>query len=221
MPVSTGQTIIATTWLGDANLDGIVNGDDYGFWSNTVSSNPKSYIYGGAKPEWVDGDFNYDGRVDSDDYGFWSNTMTTPGANYDLGFTPQFGPVVSQQVATASSAAEDLTVGQGWNGSSVPEPGSFVMLTLAVIGLAPYRGKRGKQCVIAGCLAVAAFWPCRKQPRRRCISTPWWTPPRPAAANVSNNGYTYAVNAADYNTTVTLDVYGLIKDASPSQRPTG
>ena len=41
------------------------------------------------------------------------------------------------------------------------------------------------------------------------------------AANVSNNGYTYAVNAADYNTTVTLDVYGPIKDASPSQTADG
>ena len=48
VPVNRSETLIATTWLGDANLDGIVNSDDYGFWSNTVDSNPRTYLYGGA-----------------------------------------------------------------------------------------------------------------------------------------------------------------------------
>ena len=179
-------------------------------------------MYTGGKPEWIDGDFNYDGRVDSDDYGFWSNTMTTPGANYDLGFTPQFGPIVSQQVATASPAAEDLTVGQGWNGSSVPEPGSMVLLTLAAVGLALYRGMRGKRCLIAACLAVAALLAAPQATKGALYLNAVVDPATPGyAANVSNSGYTYMVNAADYNSTITLDVYGLIKYASPSQSADG
>ena len=151
MPVSTGQTIIATTWLGDANLDGIVNSDDYGFWSNTVSSNPKSYIYGGAKPEWVDGDFDYSGAVDSSDYYQWLNTVTTPGANYDLGFYPRVAGEanVSQQDASGSSAAQDLTVGQGWHGSSVPEPGSLALLMLMAACFAACRVFRGRRFIVS------------------------------------------------------------------------
>ena len=97
-----------------------------------MSSNPPSYLYGGTKPEWVDGDFDYDGRVDSDDYGFWSNTMTTPGANYNLGFTPQFGP-------SLAAGRDCLVRGGGPDGgprlerSSVPEPGSFVAVRLLLL----------------------------------------------------------------------------------------
>ena len=78
--------------VGDANSDGIVNSDDYGFWSNTMNSNPQTYLYGGTKPQWVDGDLFYEGQVGMDDYWQMDATMTTPGSNYNLGFYPQLSP---------------------------------------------------------------------------------------------------------------------------------
>ena len=41
------------------------------------------------------------------------------------------------------------------------------------------------------------------------------------AANTSNNGYTYAVSSSDHNTAVTLDIYAVIEDASPSPTADG
>ena len=78
--VNTSQSIIATTWLGDALLEGQANSDGYQQWANSIA-NPRGLHLRRHEPEWIDGDFNYDDRVDSDDYGLWSNTMTTPGAS--------------------------------------------------------------------------------------------------------------------------------------------
>ena len=52
-------TIVKYTWNGDANLDGIVNADDY-FLADS------GYIT--QKKGWYNGDFNYDGIINADDY---------------------------------------------------------------------------------------------------------------------------------------------------------
>ncbi len=49
--------------VGDANLDGVVDGTDFGYWNaNRFSVNS----------QWCAGDFNADGMVDGLDYGLWN-----------------------------------------------------------------------------------------------------------------------------------------------------
>ena len=82
------QTIFATTWYGDANLDGIVNGDDYGLMLGTITSGtPKVSTITGGPVEWIDGDFNGDGVVNGDDYGLLLGTITS-GQQSNLGLNP-------------------------------------------------------------------------------------------------------------------------------------
>ena len=57
--VDTSAVLIRYTFAGDANLDGVINGDDYFDVDAGYASQATGYL---------NGDFNYDGRVDADDY---------------------------------------------------------------------------------------------------------------------------------------------------------
>jgi Lamin Tail Domain len=48
---------------GDANLDGVVDGSDFGLWNSSKFT---------ATPAWCSGDFNADGNVDGSDFGVWN-----------------------------------------------------------------------------------------------------------------------------------------------------
>jgi hypothetical protein len=73
-----GQTIDATTviikytYTGDANLDGVIDGGDYGVIDNFVQV-PNAFGY-------FNGDFNYDGVIDGGDYGIIDNNIQAQGA---------------------------------------------------------------------------------------------------------------------------------------------
>jgi hypothetical protein len=73
-----GQTIDGTsvlvryTYAGDANLDGTIDGGDYGVIDNNIQ-------IAGAHGYW-NGDFNYDGVVDGGDYGIIDNNIQAQGA---------------------------------------------------------------------------------------------------------------------------------------------
>ncbi|HEY1683271.1 MAG TPA: hypothetical protein VGG19_00790 [Tepidisphaeraceae bacterium] len=60
-----GQSVLPTdievkyTWVGDANLDGIVDGNDLAAMSSSGTT-------------WQTGDFNYDGKVNADDYALYA-----------------------------------------------------------------------------------------------------------------------------------------------------
>jgi len=62
-----GQAVDATsvlaryTWWGDANLDGIIDANDY----DVID---KSYLFPPASMGWWTGDFNYDGCIDANDF---------------------------------------------------------------------------------------------------------------------------------------------------------
>ncbi|MDZ4819794.1 MAG: hypothetical protein SGJ20_12565 [Planctomycetota bacterium] len=60
--VNADSILVSYALIGDANLDGVVDFDDYGLIDGAFS---------GALPNlgWISGDFNYDGVVDFDDYG--------------------------------------------------------------------------------------------------------------------------------------------------------
>ena len=66
------------TWWGDADLNGVVDGADYGLIDVGNGS-------GGALGGWLFGDFDYNGTIDGADYGL-----------IDVGNGGQLGPLVSQ-----------------------------------------------------------------------------------------------------------------------------
>ena len=59
LPVTTNDILVKYTWNGDANLDGVINADDYFL----IDSN-----YIPQKRGWYNGDFNYDSVINADDY---------------------------------------------------------------------------------------------------------------------------------------------------------
>jgi hypothetical protein len=54
--------------LGDANLDGAVDGSDYNIWNSFKFTN---------SPAWSKADFNFDGSVDGQDYNIWNSNKFT------------------------------------------------------------------------------------------------------------------------------------------------
>jgi autotransporter-associated beta strand protein len=75
----SNQALISYTYLGDADLDGIVNaGIDYDLWYNTVTNNSHGTIGSvtGSSPELIDGDFDANGVVDIDDFSCWASTAS-------------------------------------------------------------------------------------------------------------------------------------------------
>jgi hypothetical protein len=69
--VASTDILIKFTYVGDANLDGIVNGSDYSLIDN-------GYLQ--SLSGWFNGDFNYDGAVDGSDYTLIDNAFNTQGA---------------------------------------------------------------------------------------------------------------------------------------------
>jgi hypothetical protein len=74
----SGQTVDGTsvvikyTYAGDANLDGVIDGGDYGVIDNFAQV-PGAYGY-------FNGDFNYAGLIDGGDYGMIDNNIQAQGA---------------------------------------------------------------------------------------------------------------------------------------------
>jgi hypothetical protein len=87
------NVLVMYTYAGDANLDGVIDGGDYGVIDNFVQV-PGASGY-------ANGDFNYDGVVDGGDYGIIDNNIQAQG--------PAFA---------TSGAAQSF----GLNVTSVPEP---------------------------------------------------------------------------------------------------
>jgi len=59
--VAAGDALVMYTWGGDANMDGLLNGDDYFRIDGHVGQNGSVFGY-------HNGDFNYDGLINGDDY---------------------------------------------------------------------------------------------------------------------------------------------------------
>src|SRR4030095_12926834 len=73
----TGTSTIAMyTYAGDANLDGVIDGGDYGIIDNFVQV-PGADSY-------FNGDFNYDGVIDGGDYGIIDNNIQAQGAPFPV-----------------------------------------------------------------------------------------------------------------------------------------
>jgi hypothetical protein len=68
--VDANTVLVKYTYSGDANLDGVVNGDDY---FQTDSAFPQN-LHG-----WLNGDFNFDGVINGDDYFLIDSTFPQQG----------------------------------------------------------------------------------------------------------------------------------------------
>jgi autotransporter-associated beta strand protein len=120
--LTAGQIEVKYTLLGDANLDGLVNGSDF----NILAANFNQSITG-----WDQGDFNYDGLVNASDF----NVLA---ANFNQG-------VSGADVSGGDMAALDaFAVANGLSlpTSSVPEPATTGLLSAGVIGVLARRRRR-------------------------------------------------------------------------------
>ena len=71
--LASGQIEVMYTLLGDANLDGKVNGTDF----NLMATNFNQAVTDG----WDKGDFNYDGKVNGSDFVLLATTSTNSPAS--------------------------------------------------------------------------------------------------------------------------------------------
>jgi hypothetical protein len=132
--VDSTSILIAYTRTGDANLDGVVNDDD-------VTIVGATYAPGQAQPAWAMGDFDFNGFVDDDD-------VTLLGALYN----PSAPPLASAPFAVAGSAlpaeAEVLAAGavSSYELAAVPEPSTFVLLSIVAVVLSLSRRFRRAVC---------------------------------------------------------------------------
>ena len=115
--ISGASTLVMYTWAGDANLDGVIDGGDYGIIDNNVQLPGASGYF--------NGDFNYDGTIDGGDYGIIDNNIQAQGAPF-----PTSGSVGSVESAGPAGV------------SAVPEPSGCGLGILAGIGLFRRRGRR-------------------------------------------------------------------------------
>jgi hypothetical protein len=114
----SGEIEIMFTLLGDANLDGTVNSEDFSRFSEHLGQSGMS---------WDGGDFNYDGTVNSEDFSPFS---------HNLG-----------QTASLAAGAGDLEAANGISVANVPEPMSAGMMVMAGLGVLGRR-RRSWRCRI-------------------------------------------------------------------------
>jgi hypothetical protein len=74
--VNDGDVLVKYTFVGDANLDGVVDAADYEQIDNGFNSQGTATALSG----WFNGDFNYDGVINGDDYTLIDNAFNSQGS---------------------------------------------------------------------------------------------------------------------------------------------
>jgi autotransporter-associated beta strand protein len=112
--LSSGQIEVKYTLLGDANLDGLVNGDDFTILAGNL---------GKSAAAWDKGDFNYDGVVSGDDFTDLIGNLGKQASGGDV-----ILPASDYAAIDAFAAANGLM-------ADVPEPGPGTVLVFAGLGV--------------------------------------------------------------------------------------
>jgi autotransporter-associated beta strand protein len=116
--VSTGEIEVKYTIQGDANLDGVVNGEDFTILASNLGKQVNA---------WDRGDFNYDGVVGGDDFTALVSHLGMQANGADLSL-----PASDLAAIDAFAAANGLM-------ANVPEPTSAALLLAGGICLAARR----------------------------------------------------------------------------------
>ena len=116
----SGEIEIKFTLLGDANLDGLVNSEDF---------TPFSHNLGQSGMMWDDGDFNYDGTVNAEDFTLFSHNIG------------QSAVLAAQAAVLNSAAAKNISL------ANVPEPGSMLIAGMAGLGFVRRRRRSYRPAV--------------------------------------------------------------------------
>ena len=117
--LASGTIEIKYTLLGDANLDGAVNGSDFAILATNFNK---------AVSGWDPGDFNYDGAANGSDF-------ASLAANFNKGAS-QSDVTQAEETALTTFAANNSLL------ASVPEPTSFGLLTLTAVSVMARRRRR-------------------------------------------------------------------------------
>ncbi len=120
--LSSGQIEVKYTLLGDANLDGLVTGDDF----TILVGNLGKSISG-----WDKGDFLYTGLVTGDDFTALVGNLGKSATGADVAI-----PAADIAAIDAFAAANNLAL------PSVPEPATMSLLAIGTIGVLARRRRR-------------------------------------------------------------------------------
>jgi hypothetical protein len=118
--LSSGQIEIKYTLLGDANLDGKVNGTDF----TILATNFNQSVTAG----WDKGDFNYDGKINGSDFLLLAGNFNQSASG---------SAVAGDDLAAVDAFA--AANGMSLSPTSVPEPASMGLLAAAGLGMLSRR----------------------------------------------------------------------------------
>jgi hypothetical protein len=128
--LAAGDVLVKSTYYGDADLSGHVDGTDYSLIDHGFNAHSTG---------WQNGDFNYDGKIDGSDYSLIDNAFNMQGSAMTAG--------ASSMIATNTAELSP---------SAVPEPGTFTLLGLGALGLLSRRRSRRSNKAKMQALALAA-----------------------------------------------------------------
>jgi len=130
--LASGEIEIMYTLLGDANLDGKVNGIDF----NLMAANFNQSVTAG----WDKGDFNYDDKVNGEDFVLLADNFNQFASEPDL------------------AALDSFAATNGFSLVNIPEPPNAAMMTMAGLGILLPRRRKAftlvELLVVIGVIAI-------------------------------------------------------------------